>query len=319
MRHVPVLLTDVLAALRLGPRMNAVDCTLGDGGHAEAMLEAIGPKGKLLGIDVDPESLLRAKQYLYRFREQVTFVRDSFAHLEKIVAEQEFKAIQAVLFDLGWSSPQFEERGRGLSFQLDEPLDMRYASAAGDQAVSSDQSESTAAEILNRFTADELDRTFHQYGEENFSREIAAAIVEHRQKNPIERTGQLVAIILGVYRQKLESTADVPWIGGLHPATKVFQALRIAVNQELEALRQALPQALRVLAPGGRLAVISFHSLEDRIVKQFFVAEEARGVLRRITKKPITAAPAEVAINPRARSAKLRVVERLAGETNAVS
>jgi len=300
MRHVPVLLTEVLASLQLKPGMNVVDCTLGDAGHSEAMLEAISPKGKLLGIDADPEAILRAKQYLHRFGDRAVFARDNFEHIKKIVDENKFGPIEAILMDLGWSSPQFAERGRGFSFEKDETLDMRYSGNSAGQ---------TAAEIVNTYTKDELAGVFKKYGEEHLSKEIAEAIVVARKAKPIERTGEFVEIVLATYRKKLKSTKEVPWIGGLHPATKVFQALRIETNREFEVLRGALPQALEALAPGGRLAVITFHSGEDRIVKQYFKSVESQTITL-ITKKPIVASDAELQQNTRARSAKLRVVEK---------
>ncbi len=307
MRHIPVLQKEVLEALSLKSGDNVVDCTLGDGGHAEAMLSAIEPDGRLLGIDADPESLLRAKRYLYRFGEQALFARDNFVNLEKIVAEHNFFPIQAVLMDLGWSSPQFEERNRGFSFEPplggDEPLDMRYTPANGTT--------DTAAKIINQWSIKEIEEIFRRFGEEKYSQEIAEAIDLYRNKEAIETTKQLVGIILGVYRNKLYSTKEVPWLrGNIHPATKVFQALRIVVNQELEVLKQALPQALKVLSTKGRLAVITFHSLEDRIVKQYFQSLPVE-VATIITKKPIVASEDEVVRNPRSRSAKLRILEKL--------
>ncbi len=325
MRHVPVLLHETIYFLQLKPGTNVIDCTLGDAGHAEAILEKTSPNGKLLGIDADPESLLRAKQNLYRFEGRAVFARDNFVNLTKIIAEHNFGPVNGILLDLGWSSPQFEERGRGFSFEKDETLDMRY-----DSTRHSEQSEEslsqptdgqrsfttfrmtsgTAADVVNNYSESELIRIFKLYGEEKLSSEIAGAIVEERKDNPIERTKQLVKIILDVYRTKLHSEKDIPWIGGLHPATKVFQALRIEVNHELEVLKQALPQAVEALAPQGRLAVISFHSLEDRIVKQYF-QKISGSQINIITKKPIVATDAEVNQNPRARSAKLRVIEKL--------
>ncbi|MBI2444141.1 MAG: 16S rRNA (cytosine(1402)-N(4))-methyltransferase RsmH [Candidatus Magasanikbacteria bacterium] len=302
MPHVPVLASEVITALQLCSGMLVVDCTLGDGGHAEAILEAIGPNGKLLGLDADAESLARAGKRLARFRKQITLVNDNFAHLEKIIQQQKFGPVNAILMDLGWSSTQFAESGRGFSFQGDEPLDMRY-----DPGMTRE----TAAEIVNRFSEPELMKIFKQYGEEKFSQAIAAAIVKERQRLPIARTGQLTEIILAVYRNQLKSKKEVPWVGGLHPATKIFQALRIAVNHELEALRQALPPAVAALAPSGRLAIITFHSLEDRIVKQWFAAAARREEVKLITKKPLVPSAAEIAANPRARSAKLRVVEKV--------
>lgn len=308
-RHIPVLVAEVISGLNLRPGMNAVDGTLGDGGHAEAILEATAPNGKLLGLDADPESLLRAKQYLYRFVERVIYRRDNFANLEKIIKANNFGNIYGIVLDLGWSSPQFDERGRGFSFEKSEPLDMRYyqSSAAGDRKS---EPSATAAEIVNGYTEEKLASLFRRYGEEPLNKEIAAAVVKSRRGAKIETTLHLAEIILETYRQKLGSEKKVPWIGGLHPATRVFQALRIAVNDELEVIRQALPQAIAALERGGRLAVISFHSLEDRLVKQYFKAVENKSVTL-VTRKPIVPSEEEVARNPRARSAKLRIVEKL--------
>jgi len=302
-RHVPVLLKEVLEGLNLRPGVKVVDCTLGDAGHSEEILKIIGPTGKLLGIDADPESLLRAKQYLYNFNEQAIFVRDNFVNLKNILADNNFAPVDAIVMDLGWSSPQFSERGRGFSFETDEPLDMRYGSGSMTESK-------TAAEILNNYSTDELYKIFKNLGEEKFAQEIAQAIVVNRKITPIERTKQLVEIILQVYREKLHSEKEIPWVGGTHPATQTFQALRIAVNDELGVLKNVLPRAVEALAPGGRLAVISFHSLEDRIVKQYFAGQENK-TLKLINKKPIEASEEEIKNNPRARSAKLRVIEKV--------
>ena len=277
MRHIPVLLNEVLESLQLKSNDNVIDCTVGDGGHSEKILEATAPNGQLLAIDADPESLLRAKQYLYSFANRVTFVRGNFSELEKIVAENPIGEIKGILLDLGWSSPQFAERGRGFSFLTDEPLNMTY----------SGREEITATEIVNTFDANELEQIFREYGEENLSKEIVSAIISYRQGEPIKQTGQLTEIILATYRKKLKTDKEIPWIGGLHPATKIFQALRIAVNRELEVIEEVLPQAIKVLASGGRLAVITFHSLEDRIVKHYFKDLEQKNSATIITKKPI--------------------------------
>lgn len=306
MRHMPVLLNEVLASLQLKSGMNAIDCTLGDAGHAEKILEATSPNGKLLGIDADPEAVLRAKQFLYSFEDRVICARDNFTHLQEIIEREKFYPMNAILFDLGWSTPQFEERGRGFSFAKDEPLDMRYEGKIQD--TNNKIQIQTAADIVNESSVHELGKIFKGYGEEGLSKEIAKVIVEQRKKSRIERTGQLVEIILEVYRQKLKTKKEIPWVGGLHPATKVFQALRIAVNDELGVLEKALPQAVEALEPGGRIAVISFHSLEDRIVKHFFKGEKR---VKIITKKPIVCSAEEYEGNPRARSAKLRVAEKL--------
>ena len=305
-RHIPVLLNKAVDALQLKPGMNVIDCTLGDAGHAEAMLEKISPKGKLLGIDLDVEAVLRAKRFLYRFGDKAIVVRNNFVNLKKIIEEINFNPVNAILMDLGWSSPQFAERGRGFSFQTDEPLDMRYGQTT-DYGL---QTTETAADIVNSYSEQELAGIFKNYGEENLSKEIAKAIMWFRKEKKIERTGELTEIILQVYRTKLHTDKEVPWVGGIHPATKVYQALRMEVNQELQSLKSALPQAVEVLSAGGRLAVITFHSLEDRIVKHFFKSIEHRQI-KLVNKKPIIASEAEVAANPRARSAKLRIIEKL--------
>lgn len=305
MRHVPVLLNEVLTALSPLPNQNFVDGTVGDAGHSEKILELTAPNGRLLAIDADPESLLRAKQNLYQFGERVEFMRANFSEIERIVSESHCAPIQGILLDLGWSSPQFEERGRGFSFAKDEPLDMRYS---GAQSTTNDFS---AADLLNQNSVTELAEIFKNYGEENLSLEIAQAIADARRIEPLSKTGQLVEIILKTYRTKLKTDKEIPWVGGLHPATKVFQALRIAVNQELAVIEQVLPSALKLLAPGGRLAVITFHSLEDRIVKHTFKDWAAHEWCEIITKKPIICGAAEYEANPRARSAKLRVVQKV--------
>ncbi len=300
MRHVPVLLNEVIDSLQLKSGFKVIDCTLGDGGHAEAMLKQIGTKGKLLGIDADAESLFRAKNNLYSFGNQVIFARSNFVDLKNTAEKNGFLSADAILMDLGWSTPQFKERGRGFTFAADEPLDMRFDVSANVP---------TAAEILNETSVDDLYKIFHNFGEEKLSLEIAKAIGDFRKNTEIKTTGQLVEIVLQVYRQKLHTDKEIPWVGGTHPATKIFQALRIAVNKEFEVLKQTLPQALDVLGKNGRLAVISFHSLEDRIVKQFF--QRNSHLVRMVNKKPIIAGEKELLENPSARSAKLRVVEKI--------
>jgi len=301
MRHIPVLIKETIDLLNLLPGKNAVDCTLGDAGHAEAILEKTAPNGKLLGIDADVESILRAKRNLYRFEERVIFVRDNFVNIKKIISESKIAPINAILMDLGWSTPQFAERGRGFSFEKDEPLDMRYEHGQEVQE--------TAADILNNYSQDDLAKILKNFGEEKFYKEIAEAVVEARREKKIETTKELTEIILQVYRKILKTDKEIPWIGGIHPATQTFQALRIAVNRELEVLKKSLPDAVEALAPGGRLAVITFHSLEDRIVKQYFKKIENKEVTL-VNRKPITAGEEELQINPRARSAKLRMVEK---------
>jgi 16S rRNA (cytosine1402-N4)-methyltransferase len=309
MRHVPVLLNEVLASLNLRSGMNVVDCTLGDGGHSEKILEKISPNGKVLGIDVDPESLLRAKQFLYRFEGRVIFVRNNFTEIKKIVEENNFSQVKGVLMDFGWSSPQFAERERGLSFQNpNELLDMRYGSTFEDPIFG--LSNPTAAELLNTLPPEKLEYIFSSYGEENLSGDIAHAVRDARKRKLIATVGDFVEIVLQCYRTKLKTDKEIPWIGGLHPATKVFQALRIAVNDELGVIEKVLAPAIDVLEPGGRLAVINFHSLEDRIVKHYFKSVDEKTV-KIITRKPIECAEDEYKNNPPSRSAKLRVVEKL--------
>ncbi len=308
MKHVPVLLQEAIESLQLTNGMNVADCTLGDAGHSEVMLEKISPNGKLLGIDLDPEAVLRAKQFLYNFQNRAILARDNFANLQEIITKNDFNPVNAILMDLGWSTPQFEDRGRGFSFLTDEPLDMRYG--VGEMLKIEGEESLTAADVVNTYSEEELSRLFKNFGEENLSKEIARAIVTYRRNKKIERTGEFTEIILETYRQKLKSDKEIPWVGGLHPATKVFQALRIETNHELESLKKVLPQAVNALSSGGRLAVITFHSLEDRIVKQYFQSV-ANKQIKLVNKKPTSASEEEVKNNPRSRSAKLRVVEKI--------
>jgi 16S rRNA (cytosine1402-N4)-methyltransferase len=303
MRHIPVLLKEVIESLNLKANKNIIDGTLGDAGHAEAILEKIAPQGMVLGIDADAEAVLNAKRNLYRFEDRAVFVRDNFKNIKKIVKENNFSPVDGILLDLGWSTPQFMERGRGFSFELDEPLDMRY-----DINVM-EENKITAKEIVNKYLPDELGEIFRKLGEEGLYKEIAETIVQKRKEKEIVNTFELVEIILAVYRKKLGTDKEIPWVGGIHPATKVFQALRIEVNNELQVLKETLPEAVEMLSSGGRLAVISFHSLEDRIVKHYFQSLPV-AQFTTITKKPLIAREDELKNNPRARSAKLRVIQK---------
>ncbi len=300
MRHIPVLLDETIAALRLKKGNHIIDCTLGDGGHTEAILSALQGDARILAIDVDPESLFRAKQFLYQYEQSITFVRTNFEYLSGIVETYQFHPVHGILMDFGWSSPQFSERERGFSFQKNEPLDMRYSAGL--------DSKQTAKDIVNTWSEQELIRILTDYADESFAKPIAAHIVRTRQEQLFETTDQLVACIIEAVKQTLKSTKDIPWVGGLHPATKTFQALRMAVNDELGVIERVLPQALDVVDKGGRIVVITFHSIEDRIVKHFF--KKHQDILNIITKKPIIAGEKEWQQNPRARSAKLRVVEK---------
>ncbi len=302
--HVPVLLEEVIKFLDPKPNQNFIDGTLGDGGHAEAILERIGPEGKLLGFDLDEQALKTARERLKQFEERLILVRKNFSNMAEAARETNFPKADGILLDLGLRAAELEESGQGFSFERDEPLDMRFGGVS--PSILFGAREETAADVINNRSAEELQKIFRDYGEERLAREIAAAIVERRQEKAFATTTDLREIILAVYRAKLKSKKEIPWIGGIHPATKVFQALRIEVNKELQNLRQALEAAPDLLAPHGRIAVISFHSLEDRIVKRAF-RDDSR--IKALTKKPITPSEAEIARNRRARSAKLRVAE----------
>ena len=278
-RHIPVLHKEVIEYLDPQSGQNVIDGTIGDGGHAELIIEKIGD-GKLLGLDQDPESLKRTEKFLGK-KKNIILKQGNFRELKSLIPD-DFGDVHGILFDLGWSSPQFSDRNRGFSFQNDEPLDMRM-----------DPSQTlTAADIVNNYYEDELGRIIRTYGEDRRWRSIAQSIVKARKEMKIETTLQLVDIIGGNRR------------GSIHPATRTFQALRIAVTDELEAFKDGLADAFEVLAPGGRIMVISFHSGEDRIVKQMFKKDERLDV---VTKRPITAQDDEIKENPRSRSAKLRV------------
>jgi len=302
--HTPVLLDEAVRALAVQPGGRYIDCTLGNGGHALSILKQSSPGGQLLGIDADPEAIKAAGSRLQRYSESTKLVNQSFANLENICLKYDFRPVHGILFDLGLSSLQLAKAHRGFSFQQDGPLDMR---------LSPDQ-ELTAADIVNHYSEGELASIIRAYGEEMRSRRIARAIVQER---PIETTLELARIV-----EKAVGGRK----GRIHPATKTFQALRIAVNRELENLLSALRQAVGLLGFGGRLVVISYHSLEDRIVKQFLQRESRDCIcppgtpacvcghtasLKLINKKVITASDEEIKLNPRSRSAKLRAAERL--------
>jgi len=279
-------------ALLLRPREGGwvIDGTVGMGGHAEAMLEGSGADVRLLGLDLDPEALQQAGARLARFGERARLIHASFADLSTVAAEHGVAAARAVLLDLGISSWQLEASGRGFSFQRDEPLDMRLDPTGGEPA----------AALLNRLPEAELARILHEYGEERFARRIARSIVHRR---PLATTGDLVAAVRAAVPRQA-------WPRRLHVATRTFQAVRMAVNDEPGALRRALEDGPRLLARGGRLGVIAFHSGEDRMVKHTFRSLEAAGFAA-LEPSPLEPGDDEVRANPRARSAKLRVLERL--------
>ncbi len=284
------MLDAVIRSLDPKPGEHFIDGTVGQGGHAQEILKRILPDGRLLAIDRDEVNLETARERLAKYGKAVTFVRDSYANLTKHAYDLGFTSISGILLDLGFSSAHVEDAGRGFSFQNQGPLDMRY-----DRTQ-----ELSAAVIVNGWTKDELVRIFRIYGEERFAHKIADAIISARRKERILTTLQLVDVI----------TSVVPRRGKIHPATRVFQALRIAVNDELGELERALPDLIALLKPGGKLAVISFHSLEDRVVKVYLKAHDGKE-LRVLTKHVEVPTEEELKHNPRSRSAKLRVAERI--------
>jgi 16S rRNA (cytosine1402-N4)-methyltransferase len=287
--HLPVLRAKVLEMLNIRQNGIYVDATTGLGGHAEAILREIGSDGRLIGIDRDDEALLSAKKKLSDLR--VTLMQGNFSDMATMICANGITAVDGILFDLGLSSMQLKSPGRGFSFASDAPLDMRM-----------DRSQKISArDIVNRYPENQLERIFREFGEERFARKIAKAIIQWREKKPIETCAELSKIVEKIYGMR----------GKIHPATKTFQALRIAVNQELDQLTKGLHASLQLLKQGGRLCVISYHSLEDRIVKHFIADNAKKGLLRIIVKKPITPAPEELSMNPSSRSAKLRVAEKI--------
>lgn len=289
--HIPVLLREVIEYLEPKPDQNFIDCTIDGGGHSLAILERI-EKGKILGIDWDEQLLLELKFKIRK--ENLILVCDNFVNLKDIVKKYNFRPVNGILFDLGISSWHLEKSKRGFSFLKDELLDMRYSSNASLKAE----------DIINRWSVQNLERIFKEYGEERYAEKIARQIVVTRTIRPIRRTLELVEAI----RKAIPKRAQ---FGRLHFATKIFQALRIAVNNELDNLNKALTQAVEILEPNGRLVIISFHSLEDRLVKIFYKEKAEENQLKILTKKPIRPSLEEIKRNPRSRSAKLRAAEKI--------
>ena len=300
--HESVLLSEVLHWLNPKPGQVFLDCTVGYCGHTEKLLEASTPSGIVIGIDLDQRAIDAGKAKLDRFGNRADLIQGHFVELKRHLAARGIERVQGVLFDLGVSSPQLDEPARGFSFQSEGPLDMRMDQSTGQ----------TAADIVNETKEPDLADMIFQFGEERYSRRIARAIVRARTDRPIMTTSRLASVI--------ESAVPAQYRRGrLYCATRTFQALRIAVNQELERLQPALGDAAEVLAPGGRLCAISFHSLEDRIVKHTFrsLAAQSNGELEILTKRPQLPSQAEIDRNPRSRSAKLRVMQRIAQEGHA--
>ena len=312
--HRPVLTAEALAALAVRPGGVYLDGTLGEGGHCQAILEQCAPDGMALGIDRDPRSVAAAQRRLAGFGSRAVIAQGSYADVAQIAGERGIASVDGALLDLGFSSRQVEADGYGFSFQRDEPLDMRYDPAGGGV---------TAQDIVNNAGAGELADLIFRFGEERRSRAIARAIVAGR---PVTTTGQLAQIVAQIGGRRRGGRGSSGRGQGRHPATRTFQALRIAVNRELEHLAAGLAAVLELLAPGGRLAVISYHSLEDRLVKEWLRRESGvcvcppalpvcgcgrRARLRLAQRRVIRPSAAEVAANPRSRSARLRAAERI--------
>jgi len=292
--HFPVLLEAVVEMLAPAGRHVIIDCTVGQGGHAEALLEAAGREAVLIGLDVDRSNLLKTKERLARFGSRVRLFEANFADLDEVLAEAGRTRADAVVADLGVASSQLDDPARGFSFQVDGPLDMRMGGEGP-----------TAADLVGGLSERELAELFRRYGQERNSRRIAAAVVRARRRERIVRTTQLARIIAAA------ALGRRPGRRRIHPATRCFLALRIAVNHELDNLRRLLEKLPALLSVGGRAAVISFHSLEDGPVKRAFAAAARAGSHRVLTPKPRRPTDEEVARNPRSRSGKLRAIERI--------
>jgi len=307
--HQPVMTEEIIHYLnpQLGDLI--IDCTLGGGGHSKEFLKRVLPQGKVLGIDLDPLAIKAARQET-KNSSRLVIAKDNFKNLKKIADVHQFDKVNGILFDLGLSSGQLQDQSRGFSFLADGSLDMRFGA----------QTDLTAEQILNNYSQKELSNIFKTYGEEKLASLISKKIIEIRKQSPITSPNQLVEVITEIYKRKYKGKSKV------NPATKVFQALRIVVNQELENLKQALPAAVDLLTLGGHIAVISYHSLEDKIVKEFFKEQSKDCIcppktpvcqcnhkksLKIITKKPVVPSDAEIVENPRSRSAKLRVAQKI--------
>ncbi|OIO45614.1 MAG: 16S rRNA (cytosine(1402)-N(4))-methyltransferase [Parcubacteria group bacterium CG1_02_37_51] len=307
--HIPVLLSELIAGLKVQPNKDYVDCTLGAGGHAKEVLRLNGPEGKLYGIDADPRALTLAAGHLEEFTDRVIYINENFRSLEEIINKNKIKTkiLGGIYIDLGLSSMQLASTD-GFSFKGDAELNMSFGAT----------SSLTAAEIINNWSEEEIGKIIRDYGEERNWRLITQAIVETRKENPITHTTQLVEIITSVKRRRKKDK--------IHPATKTWQAFRIAVNDELNNVQDFLPQAVKALPSRGRLAVIAYHSLEDRIVKNYFRQQakdcicppefpecicQHQQTVKLITKKPIKPSNEEIITNPRSRSARLRIIEKI--------
>lgn len=306
-KHISVLLEESISALNLKEDSVVVDCTLGYGGHSSYILQRI-KRGKLFAFDQDSEAIRHSTSRLSAIGTNFTIIKSNFVNLQEKLAEQDITKVDSILFDLGVSSPQLDEKERGFSYHEDARLDMRM----------NRENKLSAYEVVNNYSKEELADIFYKYGEDKFSRNIAKKIVEYREQKPIETTLELVEIIKSAVPMKFRKDK--------HPARQIFQAIRIEVNHELDVLEPALEQALSLIKVGGRVAVITFHSLEDRIVKKYFnekckiddrvkglpeIPEEFQKEFKLVVNKAILPSKEELINNPRARSAKLRVIERV--------
>lgn len=290
--HVPVMLQEVLAGLNLKSGTNVFDGTVGLGGHAKTILNITSPNGRLLGLDLDETALDSARKTLENFGSRAMLVYENYSNIGKVVLNFSFGSVQAALLDLGFSSLEIDDPARGFSFRFSGPLDMRYDA----------RQELTAAHIVNMWSEAQIADILHEYGEEKFAYLIARAIIMKRSEERIVDTQTLAELIAGIPQLRRGHYK-------INPATRTFQALRIAVNHELENVKLGIASLMSIVESGGRIAIISFHSLEDRIVKRVFAKFIADGYAKPITKKPIIPSDEEIERNPRARSAKLRIIE----------
>ncbi|TSC70951.1 MAG: Ribosomal RNA small subunit methyltransferase H [Parcubacteria group bacterium Gr01-1014_46] len=297
MAHKTVLLQEAIDGLEIKNGDIFVDGTLGGGGHFEEVAKRFGDAVVMIGIDLDPSAIIRTKERTLSYNLKTHYVQDSFRNLGSVLDTLKIPRVDKILLDIGLSSNQFEESGRGFSFQKDEPLQMTFKKDLTEEDL-------TAREIVNTWDLENISTILKGYGEEQFAWKIAKAIVARREEKPIETTFELVEII---------KLATPKWYHArrIHPATKTFQALRITVNDEIESLKEGIRVGFERLNRGGRIAVISFHSIEDRAVKQFFKGLTTKGEATLVNKKPIIPNDEEVAENPRSRSAKLRIIEKL--------
>lgn len=292
--HKPVMLDEAVGSLNLSPGMTIVDATIGTGGHSAKIIEKISPGGRLIGIDRDEEAISIAARELDKYSADIDFIHSDFRGIDAVLESLKIEKIDGIIFDLGVSSYQLDTKERGFSFRYDAPLDMRMDKS----------SYVLACDLVNNLTEKEISDILRAFGQERWHNRIARYLVRERKNNPVATTAQLRDIVLRAIPRRFSNRQNI------HPATRTFQALRIAVNRELEALSEALGKIPNLLRSNSRISVISFHSLEDRIVKNNFKANSIDGLYTLITKKPLTASGAQLRSNPRSRSAKMRVAQR---------